>query len=780
MGRLLGLLALLVLAGGAAWLLLEDGAAPDIQPTDDDATGATEDLPPTLMGVKKGVQTLPPRDVRITVVEGAQRTPVVGALVAVSGFLVDAPDPTDEEGRTWIRRVPAGQGLRVDVRRARSLMRPQSARLSGSAKGYTIELAPARTVTWRIAGDAPPDGTTIRVARSADPDAEGVTVSIRDGALEVGGWGSGPVRAWAYASDGRAAELRAGRSDEGESIVFQVARTLRVDLTFDDGSAAGGLLVEVVRDGDVPALRQASTDDDGAVRFAGLPAASFRLRAFDRKGGPVPTVGGRDRFEFGWVDLHKEDGAIEATLMRPHVYEIHVSGLRDPGALALTTVTIDGKPVGTERVSPDGPLRATWYRLLPRDPRTVAVRVPGYLGALAPVPQSRIDGPTRVDVALQPAAAVRLRVAGRVGAASRDLLVHLERYDEERQHWVYAERTIPSQNPFRAQRTQRQDGSFEIDDIPPGRYRFIDPSTLLTSTVVDAATEMTPTAALDLTRVRRVRGRVKVPDKASPMEVGIAVRAREDRSHVEAGVSFGPETWVGPDGAFQFDVPLDRVVEVRAVHPTWRAKRSPVLVDEDTKEVVLELEKRPVRKIRLKGDYGRLDRARGVLRTMPVYISRTRDDGEVQTVREAVRIIGHAATFVPPDWSEPCRVFFDTKPFAPLVFENVLLQFGHGVRRPQGSRFLPHTPQALVAGGRIRFDVRASGGLKFRAKATHLGDVSYEREGKGPGSMTLSGLGKGRFRVALWFLHDPGPPVWEGELESDGKGEIVVPVDLLD
>ena len=109
-GRLVGLLPFLAVMGlliaGAIWgySLLEDeiGQVPVVEDEEPTTDADTEDLPPALMGARKGKTGKPPRDIRITVVEGAKRH----SLAPVEGLVIESERIYGDTVVRWLIKDP--------------------------------------------------------------------------------------------------------------------------------------------------------------------------------------------------------------------------------------------------------------------------------------------------------------------------------------------------------------------------------------------------------------------------------------------------------------------------------------------------------------------------------------------------------------------------------------------------------------------------------------------------------------------------------------------------
>ena len=745
------LLALVVFAGlaGVAWLVLGDTAPRTDAPTGPAAAstaGASDDdLPPALRGRKEAPANRPPTDVRITVVEGPEQAPVVGAEIDVIGISVEPPAPTNADGRTWVRRVPGGPGFNIDVRRARSLAPPQSVRVPAGVPGFIVELARARTVRGTIQGEGDSlIGSTVRVTRSADPTSPGIDVPVNGNQLVISGWGSGPVRAWVHAPDGRVASLRVRRGEDEGAVSFLPTRALRVRVRYDDDAPAGGVQVLVAQRGSRGAMAVRSTDTAGDVLFEALPAVAVDVGAQSAAGDRLST-GGR-------ADLSAGDASLDITIRRPMTINVHMSGVADPETLVGAQVRLDGAFVDREVIE-GRTLRVVWPWPVPQEPNVLSWVVPGYVPGTVRVPRGGHE--RDIAVALSPAATIHVRVLAEVGPSADPARFELERQDPEGDRWLA---TGVGFTALTQRFRQAPEGGMLIEELPPGRYRAVAALGLYASPPVETRTGRV--ARLDVVPpvVRTLRGRVVVPGVGSAREARVRL-AMVDRPSLPG--------WSkpAPDGTFRADVPAGEVIEVSIEHPTWRMEDpDPLVVRAGENDIELLLVRQPVLRVRLKGDVSVFPRLAGVTRAFPVFYVKENERGEPLVWRSQARVIGHMATMAPPaQVSGACRIVLDCVPYQPMVFDNIVVNAPHDAARTWGTvTWLPHKPQELTFGRSIRVETSRPT-VTERITATHLGPAAYVRAAK-QAERVVRGLGPGRFRIDV-YVPGHARPAWSTETE---------------
>ena len=522
------------------------------------------------------------RSVRVLVVEAGSNRPRAGERIAVMASFeaigiwhfprYDPPlvaAPTGEDGVTTIGDVPAGDELRLvrEIPGAAPRSSPDwygaGVRVAAGATEARIEVAPTRTVRWRIvAGDvAPPaEGSILPVAwdsGSGTPLPEGLSsVRVADGVLVADAVGRGHVHAFAVAPDGSRAKLFAkDGADEGSEASFLRGRTGEVRLVERGGVPVAGMALRLHNAGNQPLDDAVVTDADGRARFEGLSPATGRVEVLGPGEWPV---------WFGTVDISSSDASVEWTVPaeRSVVLRVTLDGVRRlPAAFKVS-----GSAVQATGLTEDPATAEIRFRVRPpRCAETAFMTLygEGICAADFKVPTAGGE-PVVIDLPLTAGRTLTARILLPAGVAERaPEAILLERWGASDARWLRA--FVPSAaNGV----VPGDDGIARLGPLPPGRYRLRDRTTGACSDVVELGASDPGPLTLDLSRRGVVRGRVVAPEGTTDLASAF-VRLAATGLSPEAAAN--PRSGVvGRDGSFAIWVPGDRPVRLTVEHPRLR------------------------------------------------------------------------------------------------------------------------------------------------------------------------------------------------------------------
>jgi len=265
--------------------------------------------------------------------------------------------------------------------------------------------------------------------------------------------------------------------------------------------------------------------------------------------------------------------------------------------------------------------------------------------------------------------------------------------------------------------------------VPPGRYRVKDHESGLVSDEVELAPGGRATLRLDLSGTGVVRGRVEVPDGTPPGTVRLRTTGLLVSRHRALRVREG--------GTFEFRVPGDREITVRAFHPLLRSVET-VRVVEPRDDVVLRLEEGPTATLRVRSEV----LPHNVISSAPTVLLYRDDPGGDPAARlEAVRD-GDRLTFGgyrPGTYT----IWLDAGPDAPVVLREVELG--------PSSTDLGTVDGRRGAVIRVVIEVEDGGSPPRIALFAHALDEPRYRRGtnsSGEAVVELAGLGAGRFEIS--------------------------------
>ncbi len=262
------------------------------------------------------------RDAVLTVfVKDPSDNPRPGAAVRVFAMIGDKAHFAGEaitgpDGRVSIPDLPRGEAwvLAYDAGRARASTR---ALLETGPREVVLTLAPARGLEVVVVGgdDEPIEGAEIFVASSDPLPFLGKT--DENGRARIDRLGAGPYSVQVSA-DGYDDVVRTGVTVENGPLRIKLERlgALVVRVLGGDGAAVNGAEVLAAGTGLWPP-RGATTDENGAVRIAGLAEGAFDLKA--RKGDAVSATKIAVRLKRG------EEKNVELTLLPGHFVRVLVT-----------------------------------------------------------------------------------------------------------------------------------------------------------------------------------------------------------------------------------------------------------------------------------------------------------------------------------------------------------------------------------------------------------------------------------------------------------------------
>ena len=321
------------------------------------------------------------RDASIDVlVETPEHAPIAGARVRALASLDDGVHlageaTTDAKGHAWLTKLPPGATwILADARdRARG---STMLVLETGAPSITLELESEHTLDVDVKDDhgAPLANAEIEVV-GADPLPVGSRVEI-DGRARVGRLGAGPWIVTARAPGYEEITRHGVKEGADASFVLRRMGTVLVHVVGEHDEPIAQANVEVAGAQLWPA-RTTTTDDHGDVRIAALPDGSYALRAFkDSRVSPieldVSVHGGDDRT----ITLRLVDGVFVVA----HVVQDGLDA--DPVDGAAVTVAESGlTPFPIEAVTnKEGRVRIG--PILPAD-ATISARSEGFVASNA-------------------------------------------------------------------------------------------------------------------------------------------------------------------------------------------------------------------------------------------------------------------------------------------------------------------------------------------------------------------------------------------------------------
>ena len=631
----------------------------------------------------------------------------------------------------------------------------------GRVLGLDCQPAVGASVTLDIAGAGTFEGTADLAGDFRIPVVLGA-VGTWSGAVRVrDANGHAHARSMGLRADGR--EVYLG------SMMLGAAGPISVRAEAVDGRALAGAEVEVHSSVDRLVLARGVTGPDGSVEFGAVPrgGVSVRARAGDRFGA-VEQRGGKGRRQI--VVRLDQVGALARGLPSA-----------GSGSTGSGSAGSGGEPTGSgtgearepshailRLVSPAGPIWSPDWGFLsagasleyrtntdgetevrvagaePGDSVLFTVEVDGFRPVTQRVELRQRGLPNPVDVALDPITWLSVDVRR---DPALDLELELQRFDPGVGDYG------PSRLDFGGLAVPNTpEGLFRFDGLTPGVYRLRERRSDLVSEPIEVVGgEGRLQAALDLSVLRMVTGRVELPDPALTREVSLVMEAE--------GVDSSPNRWTPlqnfqmtthprADGRFRMLVPGDREVRLRAYHPLLVARDpdgangwvDPLAAEG---ELVLGLTWGQELSLPLHGLAGRrpLDRVR---------VLRYADEPEGAPLDCLYpRIEGGVARFagVPPGvWT----LFVDLGAgtgVQPLVLRNVVVTAGRTLTLPEpdldpgGTIAVNLTDLRSVDGAteedRITLFARSHGQPEYVRIVTGVSTERLELTGLGPGEFTL-------------------------------------------
>ena len=538
--------------------------------------------------------TIPLQDdhpVSVRLVDAKDLLPLPGIVVELQsyenfhgthGFVAYAPPegvpPTDAEGHVLLRGLGGIDGLLVTARPPGYSVASQQVAVGPTPDEILLRLERLAGMRWSVVpGErpVPPPGSGVKLwpLEPAERARVGSLRAVMEGSMLVC-----PTRvhgvsaAFAEAPDGSRALVS---FDTDEEIAFGPPRTVTVRLATAAGAPIPGFLVTLRTAGTYPYA--ASTDADGRVRFADLPAATWEVLSVNGALGASPA------------DTRTGDAHVDITFGPEQriELEVRVAGeARLPPGLTVTT----GAYVLARR---DDPARGVVELLVCPRPgqahdaqgaQSLEVAATGLIAGELQILDSA-DDRVRCRVDLRRTRTLTVRVTG--GDATD---VRLQRFDLERGRWQMTALDLePSFGALMAP-VDRQ-----VEGVTAGRYRALALSSGAVSSPVDVGEDAAPPPLVfDLSAQGSVLVHVEVPDgfEASDVRVDRRVEGHEDSD-------WRPD----PTTDRMVAVPGDRRVTFQPVgtllapHPT----RGTVTVVRAGGEVRLELVARPQIAFRLEG-----------------------------------------------------------------------------------------------------------------------------------------------------------------------------------
>lgn len=323
--------------------------------------------------------------------------------------------------------------------------------------------------------------------------------------------------------------------------------------------------------------------------------------------------------------------------------------------------------------------------------------------------------------------------------------------------------------------TGQPEGTWEnkrFPGLPAGRYEFRTDCGLGTGEFTIAGEGDEFRATLDLSKSRRVTGRVEGPASSDLRRASVLVEGEGLGGQAQGGILMGgrvPGAPVGPDGTFSVRIPGDRPVRLRAWHPSLVPDPAggTVEVQEAADGLVLRLVEGPHALFTL--DPVRRD---DIYRTQTeVRLFRGEPAGEPLSTQVAEEVDGRFRIGgFPP---EVLTLWIDAPGSAPKVLRGVRL-FG-------GANDLGVLP--MEEGATVRIDLTLGPG----AAPPNLFVLAMSEDGPphsrglnyyGKGEVLLRGLGPGRYRVTVHPGGAPGTVLLTEHVQSEGSGVIPLALDL--
>lgn len=533
------------------------------------------------------------RQLKVLVRDKATQEPVQGASIYTVIRHRDYGNPasvTDEFGAARVLGVNPADTIRLLVlppgeeRPPPGPGRFQARKVPQDEDELVVLIEMPRTITWPVrdgAIKAPANGTKITI--KSDPgalvkfkDIEGV---MDGGRLVVRYCPAGHFHGFAHAPGGIAARLfcKAGETD-GMETEFKTVCNIDLLIRNRDGTPAEGTKIAIFNQGNNMML-EVTTDAAGKARMEALFGELAELKLM---WGQYSLP----RAELGTVDLRRGDLSIDFTLPLRRAVEFQVKLGGKPGLPVGYRIWIGRRPLEDLEVDNDaGTFKATTVLPKPGAELTVAFTVPGYRTGTAKLKVPAGDGPLRHTFDLLPGLDLRV-----VNNGEPDFEPSLELQHFQEGFW----QTVDGPRMFQRRQRKPFKGGFIFVGLEPGRYRMRDTRQ---HTVLDE-TELAPgganTLTLDYAGVRRVKGRVELPEGYEFNEVRIGwVGAPEVHSAFDrGGVRVDRKT-----GEFEMFTMAGKPVEIVATHPLLRGE--PVTVDGAREGLVLKLATGPTLRFRI-------------------------------------------------------------------------------------------------------------------------------------------------------------------------------------
>lgn len=732
----------------------------------------------------------PPHHLTVRVYDGADASPIAGATVVLAervalqeygfrGALLSTQGPwvTDATGTVWIdglsgtetllvsahaKGYPAATGTRVGRPGG-----PGEVRVEPGQREATIELHRAFTVRWPLTHHGigvPPNGSEVTIEPWTNTGRLVVPPkgTIEGHELVVPGWAADGASGYAVLADRASARLQAGpRETTGYPTAFYPLRRLALTLRFEDGSPAVGWFLVVLDGGNNAVKPSVATDTEGRAAMEGLyggPGSLVQVWATKSPETLYPYA-----LALGSVNLFERDGQFEGVIPaeRTLLVRVTVEGRAAPADLSWWP-TINHTPVEAASIVPDeksGRLRVTWR---PRGRATIvrmSAVAEGYLAETKQLELSTLSATDEVVVDLQPAGAVRIQLKE---PADRRHRVVLDRWDAARGDFG-------TRNPELVTSPQADaDGVIEVRGLAPGRYRAADTLSGLTSAPFDVTAGAAPVeVAFDLSTTGWVKGRVVIPEGASPQYVSVGEVGLE--AHVASTSIVGaalPGTGVNADGTFWLRVAGTRTVTLRPYHPVLVPH--PTLgrhtVTGPADGVELHLVPGPTARLRL-ATRPRVQVNAGQPRVITVRLYPGPVEGPGQTLAGVLDAEHRTVQF---GGYEPGThtVWIDVPGCAPIVVTGVVLTANDA----------DLGEVALPSGASLELHIAVKDGQspsRYAVWATRVDEPAYSRSTDVPSSrIVLDGLGAGRFRITAHAYDGAGPALNE-EIEFDGRSTVV-------
>ena len=737
------------------------------------------------------IELPPDRTATIHVRRAGTDAPVAGAEVFVGGGGTLAPPAgigclppypplrTGEDGTLVVSGLPQehvslvarapGLGMRSQGRTTeRAFLKPDESE-------KTLTLYPYRAIRFPISeagAGAPPDGTPLTVRRYqplVGYDVGHPEARIEDGQLVIEPFPPGFDWGHVVSEDGRWAQWRIPQDkNEGEPVEFRAVHDVRVRLQWrDESPAVGEILWAILRPrGQTKRLR---TDENGEVLFPHMVAETAAVMwTSSEQGFGMPL---------GRVNLVSDPGLVTFTIDRPIDIVLALrSGGKPllPEGLKVSVPDLDPNRFGGgprdvfNEIHEDAARGELSFRWLPMPdgsapPVTLEAKD---IAETTVTPTKGEDGVWRARVELARAATMHVRVA--VPEGTRYFL-KLEQWKEGDGSWVYLH-----DHPGYRQGRRAVEGIHVIPALGPGRYRLVEHYTGLASDPIEVSGGGDIDVPFDLTAIVEVKGRVVVPEGEDPMYASIHVKDR-DRGAVSTMNPIVPKK----DGTFSFRATRGERLTLVAEHPLLRPKAEPKPFVVGTDEPILRLGPGPHLVFRLEGSDLTTHEPNGNASPAwwsPVHVRvrpPERWDSEGRTYPAiATKGLCRCAAPGPGTWT----VRIEQPGLVPILLEDV--KVGSGATDLGTLRF--------TRGATLTVRILAGeGGLPqgLRARAVHQGTHPYAcwagKVAAGePPTMTMTGLGPGRFEVSLVKGVMRGETVVTRTVESDGSSDLTLDLKL--